>query len=419
MFTLDVRGALRADGEFLAPARWTVAGGRTVSLETCANADARPIDAVLIPGLVNAHAHLDLAGSRPVRSEGRFTDWLLEVGNARASGRDVDAEAAAQASQLASRGVTAVGDIDASGGRALRARRDVPLDGVSYLEIVGVARESARARLAQALELVDRGGGGAGLSPHAPYSVHQDVLPEIARAAARRGLRLAMHLAETPDEARYLRHGDGPFEEFLAAIDRGRPFESPPGVGPLEYAERAGLLAAGCVVVHGNELEDDDVARLVSHECSVVYCHGTHRHFERGPHRIAELLDRGVNVALGTDSGMSNEGVDLFSEMCRLAADRPDIAPIALLRCATLGGRIALGLDGGATVFSPGSRADAILLGGAPGDVESMTTGDVAAWILSGSARLATTIHAGQVGAVADEAPASLRGFLDTVMERG
>jgi cytosine/adenosine deaminase-related metal-dependent hydrolase len=116
---------------------------------------------------------------------------------------------------------------------------------------------------------------------------------------------------------------------------------------------------------------------------------------------------------------MSNEGVDLFSEMCRLAADRPDIAPIALLRCATLGGRIALGLDGGATVFSPGSRADAILLGGAPGDVESMTTGDVAAWILSGSARLATTIHAGQVGAVADEAPASLRGFLDTVMERG
>lgn len=412
-----MRGAFRADGEFLAPARWTVADGRTVSLEACAG--AKPVDAVLLPGLVNAHAHLDLAGSQSVRAEGRFTDWLLAVGSARGAGGDVQAEALAQARQLATRGVTAVGDIDASAGRALRARRDAPLDGISYLEIVGVARESARARLAQALELVERGGGGIGLSPHAPYSVHQDVLPEIARAAARRGLRLSMHLAETAEEDRYLRHGDGPFEEFLATIDRGRPFDSPPGVGPVEYAERSGLLEAGCVVVHGNELGDDDVARLAANDCSVVYCHGTHRHFDRKPHRIAELLERGVNVALGTDSGMSNDGVDLFTELCRLASDRPDIAPGALLRCATLGGRIALGLQRDAALFSSGSRADAVLVGGVPGDVESMTHEDAAAWILSGSASLATTIHAGHMGAVADEAPAALRGFLDTVTERG
>jgi len=414
-----VRGALRAEGEFLAPARWVVTDGRTVSLGGCAVPDSQPIDAVLLPGLVNAHAHLDLAGARPVRSEGRFTDWLLAVGSARVSGRDVEQAAGEQARQLASRGVTAVGDIDASGGRALRARRDASLDGVTYFEIVGVAREAARARLARALELVDRGGGGLGLSPHAPYSVHQDVLPEIARAAAQRGVALAMHLGETPEEVRYLRYGDGPFAEFLETIDRGRPFDSPPGVGPVEYVERAGLLGAGCVIVHGNELENDDIARLARHACSVVYCHGTHRHFDRRPHPIADLLEQGVNVALGTDSEMSNEGVDLHAELCRLAADRPDIAPCALLRCATLGGRIALGLDRGAALFAPGSRADAVLLSGAPGDVESMTAGDAAAWAISGSATLATTIHAGRIGAVSDQAPIALRGLLDTVMERG
>lgn len=412
-----MRGALRADGEFLAPARWTVAAGCTVSLVRSGDDD--PIDAVLLPGLVNAHTHLDLAGSPPVRSKGRFIDWLMAVGSARSASQDVEAEAGVQARHLAARGVTAVGDIDASGGRALHARQAVPLDGVSYLEIVGVARESARARLARALEIVDRSGHGVGISPHAPYSVHQDVLPEIARAARRRGLRLAMHLAETPEEVRYLRHGDGPFEELLASIDRGRPFDSPPGVGPVEYAERVGLLEAGCAVVHGNELDDDDIERLARYDCSVVYCHGTHRHFDRAPHRIADLLRRGVNVALGTDSGMSNEGVDLYSEVCRLSKDRPDISPISLLRCASLGGRIALGMPSDSALFSSGGRADAFLLSSVPGDVESMTPGDVAAWAISGSAILATTIHAGVIGDVAEEVPTALCGLLDTVAGRG
>jgi cytosine/adenosine deaminase-related metal-dependent hydrolase len=418
-FTLAVRGALLADGEYLAPALWKVTAGRTTSLSSESGDDAELLDAVLLPGLVNAHTHLDLAGTEPVRPTGGFTDWLLDVRKARGAESDVTVGAGAQARRLAARGVTAVGDIDASGGRALQARRDVPLDGVSYLEIVGVNRDSARARLGQALELVDRFGPGVGLSPHASYSVHQDVLPEIARAAVRRGVRLAMHLAETPEEERFLRHGDGPFEEFLATIDRGRPFDSPPGVGPVEYAERAGLLAAGCVVVHGNELDDDDIERLARHGCSVVYCHGTHRHFDRPPHRIADLLQSGVNVALGTDSGMSNQGVDLYSETCRLSRERSDLDPVALLRCATLGGRTALGLDACTALFAAGTRADASLLCDVPDDVESMTGRAVAEWVFSGSATLATTIHAGVVGTIDEKAPAALRALLDSVTKRG
>ncbi len=420
-----MRGALSADGRYLAPATWTVAAGRTVSLVQGLPAERAvvdaAIDAVLLPSLVNAHSHLDLAGAPPLPATGGFTDWLLAVGGVRGDARDVEAEAEQQAGALRRRGVTAVGDIDASGGRTAAARRRADLPGRSYLEIVGVEAASARARLAAALALVDRRGGGDvfGLSPHAPYSVHADVLPEIARAARQRGLRLAMHLAETPEETRYLLAGDGPFAGFLRAIGRGRPFEAAPGLRPVAYADRAGLLAAGCVVIHGNDLDDDDIALLASRGASVVYCHGTHRHFGRPRHRLLDLLAAGVNVALGTDSGLSNDGVDSFGEAVRLAADRPDADPLLLLRCATLNGRLALGLDPAPALFAAGSAADALLLRGAPADVERASARDVAAWALGGGASPLLTLIEGRPSDVTLEPDPAARAFLDTVRRQG
>jgi len=341
------------------------------------------------------------------------------VGAVRGDARDVEGAAREASAALAAAGVTAVGDIEASGGAATRGRQAARLEGIAYLEIVGVSRESARARLAGALQLVDRlGAAGAGLSPHAPYSVHADVLPEIARAASRRGLRLAMHLAETPEETRYLLHGDGPFGRLLERIGKGRPFDSPPGVRPVAWADAAGLLAAGCVVVHGNDLDDDDVALLAARGSSVIYCHGTHAHFGRPPHRIADLLAAGVNVALGTDSGLSNRAVDLWDELQRLSADRPDLDPLALLRCATEGGRIALGLEPQAARWRPGSRADALLLAGAPSSLERLSPREVAAWALSGAALAAATVHGGVVvaGRMTRGGPPA---FLDALMRQG
>ncbi len=437
-FGLQSRVALTAAGRVCVPAMWIVANGRTVSLQQATREGERAsqgvapaaavsgiVDGVLLPGLVNAHSHLDLAGVPALQAHEPFTDWLLAVGGVRGDGRDVRLSACRQAATLAERGVTVVGDIDASSGEATLGRRQTPLGGVSFLEIVGVRPESARARLAQSLEAADRLGGGAraiGLSPHAPYSVHMDVLVEIARAARARGLRLAMHLAETSDETRYLLRGDGPFEDFLRAIGRGRPFDVPPRLRPIAYAEQAGLLAAGCLVIHGNDLDDDDIARLARRHSSVVYCHGTQRHFGRPPHRIGELLAAGVNVALGTDSGLSNVGIDLLAEVRRLYADRPDIDPLQLLRCATLGGRVALAHDPGAADFLPGSTADAVVLTPAPAEAERMTARELAEWVLSDSAGVAVTVHAGRPSAPPCSTvapPAWLTAFLDTVGGQG
>jgi cytosine/adenosine deaminase-related metal-dependent hydrolase len=122
---------------------------------------------------------------------------------------------------------------------------------------------------------------------------------------------------------------------------------------PVAWAETTGLLGAGCLIVHGNDVDDDDIGRLVRHRSSVVYCHGTHTHFGRPPHRLRELVEAGVNVALGTDSGLSNRGIDLLDELRRLATDRPDLDPGLLLRCATRGGRVALGIDPAAADRAP------------------------------------------------------------------
>ncbi|MGQ0553708.1 MAG: amidohydrolase family protein [Planctomycetota bacterium] len=379
------------------------------------------LDGVLVPGLVNAHAHLDLAGGAALPASTDFTEWLLGVGSARGQAGDVAPAACQQTLDLACRGVTAIGDIDASGGLATQARLREHVQGLSYLEIVGVAADSARARLQEALKLADRLGGSAvvGLSPHAPYSVATEVLPDIVRAARHRGLRLAMHLAETPEETRYLLRGDGPFEDFLRVIGRGRPFASPPGVRPIAYAERTGLLAAGCLVIHGNDLDEEDLSRLHRHGSSVVYCHGTHAHFGRPPHRLGELLARGVNVALGTDSGLSNQGVDLLAELQRLHRDRPDLAPQQLLGCATVGGRRALGLPLTPADFTVGAEAHGLLLGPAPADLDRLDGAALAAWICSPEAQPLLTVHAGRLVPGPGACTETLGAFVDLLPGQG
>ena len=390
-----------------------------MSLEPCR---AASIDAVLVPGLVNAHSHLDLGGHAPLPATGDFTGWLLGIGATRQAARDVAERAEREARQLLRSGATAVGDVDGTGGEGARGRRRSTLRGVSYLEVVGVRRDDARSRLARMLEAIDRLGAGTGdlgLSPHAPYSVHADVLPEIARAASRRGLPLAMHLAETEEETRYLLHGDGPFARFLEVIGRGAPFERPPGLRPIAYAEAAGLLEAGCVVVHGNDLDDDDIGILARHAASVVYCHGTHRHFDRPAHRLGDLLTAGVNVALGTDSGLSNRGVDLFAELRRLARERSDLPPVALLAAATTGGRRALRLDPGAACFAPGSTADALLVGPAPNQAEQLGAQGLLQWLLHGEDPVLASWHHGEPVTPLDAADGRTSGLLDTLRAQG
>lgn len=357
-------GALAARFVALSPERVLAPGlvrwdarGRIVSLRPVHRGEARLVqDCAVLPGLVNSHAHLQLPAL--ARAERRFLPWVRQVLAAR-QGQTVaamTAQAEAHLRELLASGVTAVGEIDSTGctPAALRA---VPVAGRCYRELTGyhlagaAARAHARASWPQQPESML-----PGLSPHAPYSVSADLF----RAAAARARYLAIHCAELPEEQRFLRTGDGPFAALLATLGRLPEGHRPPGVGAVRHLERLGLLRPTTQLVHCQELERGDAARIARAGAAVVVCPGTIRYFGRTPPDVPGLLRRGVPVALGTDSRASNEAMSLRREL-RLAAEMwPTLTPAALLRVATTHGGRALGGPFGA--LARGRRADLVVV---------------------------------------------------------
>jgi len=418
---LRVRRALDGEGRAFDAPVWTLLRGRTLGFGDDPGPSAGPLHdlpVLLLPGLVNAHAHLDLGASPLLPASGSFPEWLAAVGRQRQSAVAPDTAAAAQARVMAGRGVTLVADIDGSRGAGLHGRRAAGLAERSDQELLGVRPGVARRRLHDALARLASAGaapGEAGLSPHAPYSVAHAMLPEIARAARHAARGLAMHLAESIEETRLLTHGDGPFVPFLESIGMGLPFERAPGLRPIAWADALGLLGPDMLVIHANDLDDDDLQTLHARGAPVVCCHGTHQHFARPPHPFLRLREAGVNVALGTDSSASNSAPDLFSEMCRLVGDRADIAPAEVLRAATLGGRRALQVDEGPARFAVGSRADGVLLP-LPEALHEASPDSLARAALSGELAPCLTLHAGRP-VLPDNSSASPRpAFLDTLL---
>jgi len=329
--------------------------GRIVSIRRARGSDARRVeDCAVLPGLVNSHAHLQLpALPRAVR---RFLPWVRAVIAARQgqTNASMTAQARRHLEELLASGVTAVGEIDST-GRTPAALRGLPMAGRCYRELTGYHLAGARARAhAQASWPREPRSMLPGLSPHAPYSVSADLF----RAAAARARFLAVHCAELPEEQQFLRTGGGPFAALLASLGRLPAGHRPPGVGAVRHLERLGLLRPTTQLVHCQELERGDPARIARSGATVVVCPGTIRYFRRTPPDVPALLRRGIAVGLGTDSRASNEAMSIRREL-RLAAELwPALAPAALLRMVTTHGGRALGGPFGA--LRRGRRADLV-----------------------------------------------------------
>jgi cytosine/adenosine deaminase-related metal-dependent hydrolase len=184
-----------------------------------------------------------------------------------------------------------------------------------------------------------------GLSPHAPYTVHPELLDRLVAVAIERELPVAMHLAETSSELELLRSATGEFRDLLEGVDRwpGDVWSEFRSVG--DYLR---LLATvpRCLIVHGNYLNEDDIRFLETQpQMSVAYCPRTHANFGHPPHPWKKLLERGVNVCLGTDGRSSNPDLDLWEEVKILHGIDPGFPVSTLLRMATANGAIGLGLN--------------------------------------------------------------------------
>jgi cytosine/adenosine deaminase-related metal-dependent hydrolase len=276
---------------------------------------------------------------------------------------DVTAEAiAAGLRECIAAGVTTIGDIATDCAQAYAGNLSVDL--TVFAEVIGFSRaraESARAALEERMHDFSRlpPTETLGISPHAPYTVSPDLLRRLVSLAARQYLPVAMHLAESAEELRFLAEGDGPFQELLEERSMWDASVVPRGTRPMDYLQ---MLAAAprALVIHGNYLDAEERSFLAQHcdHMSLVYCPRTHAYFGHAPYPLDELLTSGARVVLGTDSRASNPDLNLLAEMRHVAKAHPRIAPSTILRMGTLDGVEALGRADESGSLTPGKLAN-------------------------------------------------------------
>jgi cytosine/adenosine deaminase-related metal-dependent hydrolase len=348
-----------------------VAGGRFVAVGAASDLRSEAPhdavedfgDAVILPGLVNPHTHLELSRLKRPEHPSRFVDWLASVLGSRLDAAAAGEAVACGAAESLAFGVTTVGDISRHPAAARAALRRSPLRAVSFGEVVGMARRKSvlPGLLAAAVQDFEPGSiVRPGVSPHAPYSIDADGYRQCLAAARAGGIPVTTHLAESPDESAFLSDHAGQFRELwdrLGAWDEAsvERFEG----GPVRYAASLGLLGHHPVALaHVNYCDDAELALLARGRASVVYCPRTHVYFGHPPHRWRQMLAVGVNVAVGTDSRASSPDLNPVEDLRLLHRLAPEVPALTLWELVTTRAAGALGLEHEAGSISPGRPAD-------------------------------------------------------------
>jgi cytosine/adenosine deaminase-related metal-dependent hydrolase len=331
-------------------------------------------DVILMPGLVNAHCHLDytgMAGMWPPPK--KFIDWIPRMLAAKAewSYSDYARSWVNGAKMLLNSGTTTVADIEAAPELLPEVWEATPLRVISFLEMTGVrSKRDPNEILHEALGKIDslsHDRSTATLSPHAPYSTSPELLRLSAETARERNLRVAIHVAESQQEFEMYTQGSGEMYEWLKRNGRDN---SDCGRGsPFQDLERAGLIRENLLAIHANYLDESDYQLLNGKKVSVIHCPRSHEYFRHTKFPLEKMLAANVNVCLGTDSlatvvkpDKQELELNMFQEMQAFARTNPEVAASAILKMATMNGARALGLFGKAGVLAGGAFADMIAI---------------------------------------------------------
>ena len=395
-------GALAIDG-----ARIVAVGPRGELVSAFPNSPIEDFrQAAILPGLVNAHSHLELTVMRGFleREEGDFSGWLkkLTVARMAMTPADLIVSATCGAIEAVRSGVTSVGDSSSSGAQTMQALRAVRLRGIVYQESFGPDPKRAADNVAQLREQIremrdyENDLVRAGVSPHAPYTVSAPQLGMISRLAIDEKLPLMMHAAESPAEKSLLWEGRGAFADGLRK--RGIDWNAP-RISTIAYLERQGVLETKPLLAHCINVDDADLDLIKHSGAAIVHCPKSNAKLGHGCAPFAQFISQGITVGLGSDSVASNNTCDILEEarfaalIARLdwgssprvsqgaesvahtegAGALPDSranAPVTAeqaLFAATLGGARALGIDDRVGALAEGMQADIAVvdLGGA------------------------------------------------------
>jgi cytosine/adenosine deaminase-related metal-dependent hydrolase len=309
-------------------------------------------EAILLPGLVNAHVHLELSALRGhTRSGAGFGPWVASVTQKRGEllpEQDLEAIEAA-VSELLRAGTVAVGEVT-NGLASVDALRTAPLLGRVFHEVFGMRREAAQVMRGRAEQARARIADwppnlSYALAPHTLYSLHPESARELVQAARDAGQRTSLHLSEHAAERAFLRDGSGPFADFLSARNVDPADWSPPGLAPVEYAHRLGLLAPDVIAVHLCATTKEELSLAARSRAASVLCPRSNLFIELKLPPLYDILDAGLTPGLGTDSLASNTSLDVLAEAAALRDRFSQVDPGLLLSMASWYGAVALGLE--------------------------------------------------------------------------
>ena len=323
-------------------------------------------DVAVLPGLVNAHTHLELSYLRGrVPSSASLVSWVRALMAERRASPDSAAPEILRGvhdgiTEAMASGTAVVGDITNS----LITAQDLSksgLAGMIFHELIGFSPADPAAMVERAcqavvdLKLAD--GLRSTLAAHAPYSVAPSIFRMMPPAIRRRGLSgCSVHLAESAEEMQFIRSGEGPWRQLLEDFGVWNAEWTAPGVSPVEYLDEQGFLNAQVLVVHGVHMSGADLTTLRARGTTLVTCPRSNRHTGAGVPPIDRFYESGVAVAVGTDSLASTPDLNLFSELADMHALAPALPPSTLLESATAVGARALGVADHGTI-EPGQRA--------------------------------------------------------------
>ncbi|HEX4519778.1 MAG TPA: amidohydrolase family protein [Gaiellaceae bacterium] len=358
--------------------------------------------AIILPGIVNAHSHLEYAVYAGFGDGQPFGSWLgTHIARKRKLGREeMVAIARRGAADSLAAGITTTADYSFSGAAA-EAANELGLRAIVYLEVFGSDPGAAAERFeSMRSEIEESELVRIGISPHTPYTCSL----EVYRYCLSLGVPVGTHLAESDGENEWLEHGTGPLEpaaDFLV-----------PPTGKRAVATLAEVLGPELLCAHCVAIDDGEVAVLADADVPVAHCPRSNALLGCGVAPLGALMRAGVRVGLGTDSPASTPSFDPWDELraavsaARAFERRPDALGAAdALRLATLGSAAALGLEDELGSLTPGKRADLIVLSVAGSPYDPIEDPSVAAVYAGSSAGVIATFVEGRIRYRQGEAP--------------
>jgi 5-methylthioadenosine/S-adenosylhomocysteine deaminase len=327
-------------------------------------------DALLLPGLVNTHTHLELTAMRGFLENCRFAEWIDKLRQSR--NEILDDEMLLDSARFGiveglEAGITTYADT-CSSGVVMQAMRELGVRGRMYQEVFGPDPSQVDIAMRDLEDRVENLQAGQtelvslGVSPHAPYTVSDALYGAAVKFANARHLPLAMHIAESEPEYDMVVSGNGAFADRW----RGRGITvSPRARSPIALLERHGALQRGPLLIHCVRVDDADIEIMARHRCAVAHCPASNAKFGHGIAPLLPLIAAGVRVGMGSDSVASNNRMDILDEarlavlIHRAAARRHDaFGAHQALELATIGGARALGIDSRVGSLEVGKDAD-------------------------------------------------------------